>query len=141
MVGVDHVVEGAVVDALGDVVECSVVAVGAHYDAVIPGGTGLGDQERTDRVVVVNGVYQLDVGVDHGGELVGEVLRVHRSGALLLNDLDAALLAGQGEGVDQTLRVGVRRAGDGAHAGDALLIHIRRGDAALERILEAARKT
>ena len=134
MVGPVDVVKSGQVGAVHHVIGGSVVAVSAHDNTGVAGGTGLGDQVGADDVIVEGGIHELHAGVHHGGELVGVVLDIHGSGGLHGGDFHAVGLAGGGEGVIQALGVGIGGAVDHAHLGIAGLLGVSGGDGALEAV-------
>ena len=134
MVGPVDVVKSGQIGAVHHVVGGGVVAVSAHDNTGVAGGTGLGDQVGADDVIVEGGVDELHAGVHHGGELVGVVLDIHGSGGLHGGDFHAVGLAGGGEGVIQALGVGIGGAVDHAHLVVTGLLGVSGGDGALEAV-------
>ena len=134
MVGPVDVVKSGQIGAVHHVVGGGVVAVSAHDNTGVAGGTGLGDQVGADDVIVEGRIHELHAGVHHGGKLVGVVLHIHGSGGLHGGYFHAVGLAGGGEGVIQALGISISGAVDHAHLVITGLLGVSGGDGALEAV-------
>ena len=121
----------------GGVVLRAVKAVAAHDRALEAGLTGLRDDFRADRVVVIRGKEHIRAGGGDGRQLRGEVHGAGVGRGLLADDLDAVFLGRLHERVVQAGGVGVAGRVQDRGFCPALILGVGRDHLALEAVLEA----